>query len=205
MRIKGYKIIAPIYEDLRDFFFPGIKKYQAEFHKLKPRLTNRIVIVGGGSGDILKPVLQKFKKSTVYFIEPSTSMMERARERFGTSRRVFFIEEPFENAVVEDADLVLLPFVVDILEDKQLKPVAKKTRDILKNKGFVLFSDFLHPKSFTAKLKLFLLYLLFVPIRGKFQSSLPDYDSFFDYAGLRKVTEKRSQSGLFVSALYQRV
>lgn len=205
MRIRGYKIIAPFYEHLRNFFFPAIKKYQGEFHKLKPQLIDRIVIVGGGSGDILRPVLKKFSKSTVYFVEPSNSMMERAQERFGTSRRVFFIQEPIENAVVEDADLVLLPFVVDILEEQQLIPVAKKTRELLKNKGFVLFSDFLKPRTFSARLKLSVLYMLFMPIRGKFQTSLPDYDDFFKTAGLRKVTEKQSQSGLFVSELYQKV
>lgn len=205
MRIKGYKLIAPFYENLRDFFFPGIKKYQSEFHKLKPGLIDRIVVVGGGSGDLLKPILHKFKKSTIYFVEPSAAMMERAQERFGTSRRVFFIREPFENAIIEDADLVILPFVVDILEQRQLKPVAKKTRHILKHKGFVLFSDFLPPKSIAARIKLGLLYLLFVPIRGAFQTSLPDYETFFRTGGLRKVTEKRSKSGLYISALYQKI
>lgn len=204
MRVKGYRVIAPYYEKLRNLFFPGIRRYQAEFHRLKPHLVDRIVIVGGGGGDVLKPVLEKFKKSTIYYVEPSASMMQIAQKRFGTSRRIFFIEEPFEQAVVEDADIIILPFVLDIINRETLPAIAKKTRDVLKSKGFVLFSDFCEPKGIFAKIKLALLYLLFFPMRGKLQFSLPDYDLFFEQTKLRKVTQKTSKSKQYVSALYQK-
>lgn len=203
MRFEGYKTIAPFYELLRNFFFPDIKRFQREFHKLKPHLIHRIAIVGGGAGDILNPVMNKFPEATIYFIEPSSAMMERARKRFGTSRRIFFIEDRPENAVIEDMDLVILPFVVDVIEEEEQETFARTVNEILKNKGFILFADFHPSEAVWVKIKLFLLYMIFWPLRGKMQSGLPDYDLFFKNANAHLVAEKRSKSGFIVNRLYQ--
>lgn len=203
MRFVGYRLVAPFYETMRNFFFPSISKAQREFHRLDPKLVTKIAVVGGGSGDILYPLLQKFKNATIYFIEPSEAMMEKARERFGTSRRIFFKEENMEDINLEDIDVMILPFVLDIIPERKMKAVAKSVIVSVKHKGFILFSDFVQKQDAFSKLKTFILYLIFLPFRGKLQMSLPDYNLFFDSFKHKLVNEKNFSNKTVTSRLYQ--
>jgi hypothetical protein len=130
-------------------------------------------------------------------------MMEKAKKRFGTSRRIFFKEEYMEDINLEDIDVMVLPFVLDIIPERKMKAVAKSVIVSVKHKGFILFSDFVQKQDAFSKLKMLILYLIFLPFRGKLQMSLPDYNLFFGNFKHKLVSEKNFSNKTVTSRLYQ--
>lgn len=92
-QLDGFNCIAPYYDFLkRAVFGEAINNSQVYF---LARLSHceRILVLGGGSGELLRPLLKLNSESTIWFVEASSEMLRRAGERVKgqQSSRIRFI------------------------------------------------------------------------------------------------------------------
>src|SRR5690606_1821841 len=85
--------------------------------------TGNILILGGGSGTMLSPLLRMRPRISVYYVEASSQMLGRARANIvaGDAARVAFIhgtEEAIPKGVVFDG--VVTQFFLDLFTNIEL-------------------------------------------------------------------------------------
>lgn len=164
--------------------FGKVRAYQKRAISLINQ-ADRIAIIGGGSGEIIKDVLSVFPNSKIHFIELSGSMLEQAKKR-GLQNVQF--THGSEKELYGSYDLIILPFILNCLDREEIKDFIRKISPSLSTTGRLLIIDF-DPStgSIFQSLYLKLLYLgfrTFVPIRAR---KLNNYLKILQEQGFREV------------------
>lgn len=143
--VNNFDNIAPVYDFMAGVIFgKAIQKApQAFLDQLPP--VQSILVVGGGTGKILGPLTEYFPKGEITYLEPSSKMMTRAKNRLGNcAGQIKFLTAPLEAAVLPRAgyDLIFTPFVLDLFSRKHLRQAMNILFYALKPRGYWMHSDF---------------------------------------------------------------
>lgn len=171
--------IATSYEFLKRIVFgQHIDKASNYFLQQLP-LDIKILILGGGSGEILR----NFQAShQVKYIEVSEVMIRKAKTVHTKASVDFVSADILEWENVDKFDLIITPFVLDFLTEEQLEVLFNKYKEFLKMDGKWIHTDF-YPKNIVQKLLIKMMYVFFnLSVKLK-TNQLANFDMLFTKHG----------------------
>lgn len=154
-----------------------------------------VLIIGGGSGWILKEVLQQTSPKHILYLEASEKMLQKAKQLNYSATIVEFRHGTDADLQPhEQFDVVITPFLLDLFPKQRLTQLMQWLNYSLAPSGLWLFADFWPVKQkppFWQKLLTKSMYLFFGVLSDVQTQDLPDYGKHFSRLGLH---EKYSQS-----------
>lgn len=140
MKENQYDLVAPFYDALAKLIF-GEKLLKAQIHYLgEMKSSDRVLIVGGGTGRILKhPSFLHVK--CIDYVELSAKMMLEARQNAGNLETVRFLEIDFFQHHGE-YDFIICNFFLDCFNEHYLSLAIRKLHGLLSQNGTLLVTDF---------------------------------------------------------------
>ncbi|UXX80138.1 methyltransferase domain-containing protein [Reichenbachiella carrageenanivorans] len=143
--MNNYNRIAWFYDTLAHVIFGGrILHSQKHFlHLLKAE--DRVLILGGGAGQVLVAMDHLKIPLTVDFIEPSRQMMKKAQRRVvsGSLLKINYCEEKFQHFETHATyDCVCCFYFLDLFNDHSLTYHLSHISKLMKSSAILLLADF---------------------------------------------------------------
>ena len=141
---KGFDRLAFIY-DLVVWLVFGNKISNLKKTFLGPLTkANNAIIIGGGSGKILKYAIESDIATSFVYAELSDRMIEKAKSRITPSdlTRIEFCDDFEQKLQKNKFDYIILPFVLDCYRNRDVKAMLRQFSVALSENGSILFFDF---------------------------------------------------------------
>jgi ubiquinone/menaquinone biosynthesis C-methylase UbiE len=202
-RIDGFNRIAPFYDILATLIFFGrIFRSQIHFLPLIPPGSN-VLILGGGSGRILRALLVMNPGVKVWYLEASSAMISQASRRVGVQPEITFIHGT-ENDLPQNIsfDAVIAPFFFDLFQGPDLSGVVNRLLDISSINSLWLVTDFVNHAAWHRPL-LLLMYRAFNIMCGVTARRLPDWEEMLESNGLQLHKKKSFCAGFILTKAYR--
>jgi tRNA (cmo5U34)-methyltransferase len=201
--MNGFDILAPVYDKLARFFFgPAIER--AQFHFLDHvSSAQEVLIIGGGTGDLAKVLLDRFAHVRVNYVETSAAMIARAAEKCHAHRdRIHFIQDSI-NTLSPDArfDVVITPFFLDMFPNEDVDKLVESIAGRLNLNGKWIATDFTKSPKLLHKLALWSMYRFFRMLCNIQARSLPAWEKALENR-LNLLESKDFYSGFIRSCVY---
>lgn len=214
MSAFSFNLVAPIYDQLAHFVFGrAIKLAQLETLKFIPQGT-QVLIIGGGTGWILKELLDKAICSRVVYLEASDKMLNKTRQLISdkdkAANNIEFRLGTEENLhLAEKFDVVISNFLLDLFAPVPLKKITYKLFHALTPGGLWLVTDFVQPQKRGIKIWGDLLfksmYLFFRLTCNISASALPDWENLLQSYPLKSGESWYFYHGLIKSVMLQKI
>ncbi|WP_018479704.1 class I SAM-dependent methyltransferase [Pontibacter roseus] len=211
---SGFDSVAPFYDGLSRLVF-GDALRQAQLIFL-PAIPNqpRVLLIGGGSGWLLEQLLRLRPGMTVTYLEASSKMLQRARQRIAGKdsalpHRVIF-RLGTEDALLphEQFDVILTPFLLDLFPDERLQHLMDRLFDALTADGLWFFSDFWPaqtPPPLWQRLLLKIMYAFFGIISGVKATAIPDFARHFARFALQEEASNAFYGGMVQAKVFRKL
>lgn len=201
---SGFNALAPFYRLLSKLVF-GNKPELAQKHFLSTIEDNaKVLILGGGSGALLKSLLTHKPNVTVDYIDISPKMIELARKRIPNPATVNFIIGTEANIPNKIYTVVMTGFYLDMFRTDTLNTIIPKIQSHVQANGQWLVTDFVCKKAWHT-LMLWVMYRFFRIVTGIEARELPDWEYHLTQNGLTETEEKYFFGGFIKSCLYKTV
>ena len=183
--IPDYDRVASFYDPLSRLVF-GKKQAEARLANIDlVRPGDRILIVGGGSGQLLKSLDDLGIDCNVDFVEVSRSMMKRARhvelENISVNYHQVDIMR-FDNAL--KFDVVFTNFFFDQFNEADCKAYLEHIMSLCQPEAFIAYADFIPPVRLKDRITKVLMYQFFRTTVGLGKVQLIDHKIIFQQSGL---------------------
>lgn len=192
--MNGYNLIAPFYQFFVKLVF-GNLLFKAQTHFLTKYLNPaQILIVGGGTGELLAFCLKQYPTVRITYVESSSKMIKLSEKRISKqdkTRVEFQCKSIFDWDSEQQFDLVLLPFVLDLFSEINCHALLLKTKAILHKEGRLIVADFSNNPAKFQKALVGLMYLLFNSVGATERSKLPEFYALFAAEQLNICKEKK--------------
>lgn len=194
----AYGFLAPIYQPLSTLVFgEDLVAANSVFSALAT--GKKSLIVGGGDAVAYRDWDESFSGE---YWDTSLKMAELAKQNLRRSK-VRVNCGSWTGA--GKFDVVMLPFVLDTLPDREIEKLIGQIADSLNPGGKVILSDFFSPKTFPQRLLQGLMITGFRAFAKHPRADLPGYDSFFDVGIWRLLDEKTWRKGWIRARVYGRI
>ncbi len=202
--------VAPYYDRLVGLSMCKVYARSHQFLLQQIPRDSSVLIVGGGTGKILKDLIRLAKPSKVLFLEASSVMLDLARKRMSAMFAVlpdyihFRLGREDQLDVSESFEVILTPFVLDIFEQHEMKQIVKKLDMHLLSGGYWGHLDFYLVRRKLSYNTLFhrSMYRFFRWISRVPAIHPPNYTLVFDQMGYELLTQRAFQ--LSVNAVVYR-
>ncbi|WP_051359824.1 class I SAM-dependent methyltransferase [Adhaeribacter aquaticus] len=149
MNAPQFNEVAPFYDALARLVFGQeiIKAQQAFLGNISQEA--KILIIGGGTGNILKEITRRNTKADILFLEASSKMLQKAKKVIPppdyTGRIEFRLGTEKSISEEEKFKVVLTPFFLDLFAAKPLQEITDILYNALVPGGYWLVTDFVYP------------------------------------------------------------
>jgi tRNA (cmo5U34)-methyltransferase len=188
--LNRFNSLAWIYDTLaRVIFGKSIKNAQVCYLKEIPKGCN-VLILGGGTGWIIRKLLQINPGVNIWYIEASSAMIQRARKKVAKFHkdRIHFIHGTEDSVPTEiNYNAVITPFFLDLFSMTSLKEVIRKIRKTLTPDALWLATDFVDNHKWWQRVALRLMYLFFRIICGIESKELPAWENVLRESGCEEL------------------
>jgi ubiquinone/menaquinone biosynthesis C-methylase UbiE len=196
---RGFDRLAPVY-DLAARLFPndGLRR-TAE--AMLPVVTeqDRVLVLGGGTGRILRTLLARRPEGVVW-VDTSRAMTDRARTRCPAGSPVDFRVGGLERLAPDETfDVEVLPFVLDLYEGDRLREVVARLTSHLAPGGSVLLAEFERRR---ARALVAVLYSGFRALCSIEARRLSDWTALFESFGLEETRREDRLGGLLRASTF---
>jgi tRNA (cmo5U34)-methyltransferase len=199
---SGFDFLTPFYDGLARFFI-GEDMVNAQLHFLKFfRGCNHLLILGGGSGWILKPLCAACPELQIDYIDVSSGMIEASKENSGNHAHINFIQGTENDIPNRLYDGVITNFYLDLFDERSQSNVMDKIRISLTPSALWLVTDFVQEKVWH-KVMLWTMYRFFRIMARIEATQLPDWQNNMMEAGHTLCETKKFKSGFIQSNLYR--
>ncbi len=199
---SGFDFLTPHYDFLARFVI-GRDIVNAQLHFLKSFTAgNHILILGGGSGWILKPLYAACPDLRIDYIELSPKMLQSAKSNSENNGQINFIQGTENDIPNRLYDGVITNFYLDMFDAKSINAVINKIRKSMTLTALWVVTDFVCENSWH-KMMLWLMYRFFRVVARIEATRLPDWQSEMIHAGLTPSATKKFKNGFINSTLYQ--
>jgi tRNA (cmo5U34)-methyltransferase len=201
---NGFDRIAPYYDKLKDLVF-GKAIHQSQVCFLDHILPGaRILIIGGGSGEMLSLLNKINPLCRIWYVEASSAMLSLAARRVATAQhRITFIHgtEGSVPAGVE-FDAIITHFFLDVFTAPKSEAVCRLLSASLSRQGIWLVSDFVCNRVILHRILLWLMYAFFRATCKIEARKLPDWQHHLRSAGMNEKYGRFFYRGFIRSSLY---
>ena len=167
--------------------------------------ARKILIIGGGTGWILRDVLSLDPASTIVYVEASSKMLELSRSNVpkGDLHRVVFVEGTEQSLPDQPQfDAVMANFFLDLFSETELNAVVVKLKHTLMPDGKLLCTDFVDDHAWQRVL-LFVMYGFFRLTAGLRNRKLPPWREVIGAHGFQRIQSRSFWNGFICSELYR--
>jgi tRNA (cmo5U34)-methyltransferase len=190
----------------RSIFGKHLHDAQLFYLKEIPQNGN-VLLIGGGTGWLLKELIHINPTCKIWYIEASSSMITAAKRKINVAdqRKVFFIHGT-ENSIPQGIqyDVVITNFFLDLFSPATLALVISKIKASLRLNGVWLISDFIHQDKWWQKVLLSTMYFFFRLTCGIESGKLPHWERSLGEAGLKEVRAQFFYGSFIKSAFFVR-
>ncbi len=176
--MNGFDILAPVYDKLAGFFF-GSAIRQAQFHYIGHIQPGwQILMIGGGTGDLAKGMLDRFQGIHITYVETSAKMVALAAEKcVAYGDRIDFVQDTVDTIPLSfHFDAVITPFFLDMFSDNKVGKLVEDLTRRLKPGGKWIATDFKNSPKPLHKLMLWIMYRFFGLVCNIQARSLPSWE-----------------------------
>ncbi len=219
MSAVSFDRVAPYYDFLAEAIFgKAIVKAQTCFldHLLE---GSHLLILGGGTGWIIREILQRKKVQQIDYVEASARMITLAQHQYQRFRqnqpttcypKINFIQGTESNLPSDTVyDAVMTFFVLDMQQQEALHEMMEKIHRQLHPQGLWFFADFKIPENERKRwwhLPLVKLMYCFFRLTAHLQNHrLPDYESSFSRLNVSRERVAYFYQDLITSELYRKI
>jgi tRNA (cmo5U34)-methyltransferase len=199
----GFNRLAPFYTLLTRIVFGKVLRLAQEHFIASIYPGDHVLILGGGSGELLKALLKQQPRITIDYIDISEKMIQLARRKTKNPSTVNFIIGTEQDIPNQTYAVVITNFYLDLFSDNTLQRVIQKIKIHLSPGGQWLVTDFVAKKQWH-KVMLWGMYRFFRIVASIEARSLPHWEHQFAQAGL---TQRNTQDffGHFIKSSCFRV
>jgi tRNA (cmo5U34)-methyltransferase len=209
---KGFDKLSPYYSFLSELVF-GRQLIKAQTSILPLPSEKRILIAGPGNGTLLKELLLKSSAEEIVCVDISAKMLENCEKQIQNMPlksmcSIQYVHSPIQHFFdVKKFDLIYFPFVLDCLEEDDIKLTLEQAKEMLGNNGRIILSEFQIPKGFLkriyAKALLKILYLFFRKATHIRVDHLPHFENLFSRLGFIHAERKEFYAQLLFTQGYK--
>jgi tRNA (cmo5U34)-methyltransferase len=205
--INGFNPVAKYYDLLKRLVF-GSAIYASQMKYLQRLPTSgNILILGGGSGEILKPTLELKPRCIIWYVEASSEMLSIAKRRVSAELQssIHFIHGT-EEALPADIAFngIVTHFFLDLFPKEVLLPLCKELSGKLTENGVWIVADFIDAGRWWQRVLLKAMYSFFVAVCEIDARTLPSWEQQIEAVGLRQGEFSYFYSGFIKSAVYEK-
>ena len=201
--MADFNYIAVFYRPLKRLVFGRSLQRAEEFYLNRIPTGSRVLVAGGGRGEILNALQDLEKNFRVEYVEASSRMVGLAKKqkaaegvRFHcTDIRNFNANRPFE--------VLITPFFLDCFTDAELEVLMPKLIRMVEPGGIWLFTDFMPAPGLRYRLLTWLMYLFFRMTTGIRAVKLPDFNRHFARIGAQLISQTSWKDGYIESRVYR--
>lgn len=203
-KLNSFNSVASFYDALAHVVFAGnIKRAQLFFLKAIPHGSS-VLVIGGGTGWIVKEIFRRVPQVTILFVEGSSRMIDLTRERLDIHelKRVTFIHAT-EAPVVEKVDVVITNFLLDLFTEERLSSYIKELQHIMKPTTRWLVTDFVNEGKLWQRFLLWVMYSFFRQTGAIENDRLPDWEQNIRSAGYNQSEARQYFCGFIKTTVYR--
>jgi len=204
MRLNGFDRIAFLYDFLATLVFGRAIMNSQKYFLDEISGSSKILILGGGSGDLLAALLKRNPYCEVWYIEASKKMITLSISKIKPECLVHFIhgtEQEIPTSIKYDA--AITNFYLDLFTDPFLEDVVNRIQSVLKPGACWLATDFIKGNPWWQKEMLRIMYWFFSITCHIEPKQLPDWTGSMEKAGGKEIKSKAFYSGFIKTSLYQ--
>ena len=204
--LNGFDGVAPVYDSLKRLVF-GNAIYRSAIRFLEeiPEGGN-VLIIGGGTGEVLVALKESNPSCRIWFIEASSEMLRRAQKRVShLSSEIVFIHGT-EGDIPKEIhfNAILVSFFLDVFPDEELPPLCRDLALALDPEGVLLVSDFVNSGKRWQRHLLAVMYSFFKRVSELKVKSLPLWQKHIESAGWKETASTMFYGGFIKSAVYRK-
>ncbi|MEO0469518.1 MAG: class I SAM-dependent methyltransferase [Bacteroidota bacterium] len=200
---KGFNRIAGIYDGLARLVF-GTKLKHAKAYFLQDMLAcQQLLILGGGSGELLDMLSEKGFTGQITYLEGSDKMIQLAQGRQLETLRIQWLQQDALQweGIANTFDGICCCFFLDIFSEHERAHLLDRCQTVLRGPGKFLLVDFHNEAQYRWLIRL--MYTFFRLVSGISGNRLPQWEHLISGHGFRLVKQKYTASGLLLSQLYE--
>jgi ubiquinone/menaquinone biosynthesis C-methylase UbiE len=201
--LNQFNSISAVYDRMANVVFGStLNEAQCHFISAIPD-RSKILILGGGTGKLLKELLKQRPQSKVTYIEASSKMIAIAKETTNNDSRVVFIhgtQDSIPPALI--VDVVITPFFLDLFSDQSLKKIMLQLKSSLHAGGIWIATDFTTSSKLSHRMLRWLMYRFFRFTTNIESTHLPAWQDHLARIG-EEVDAKAFKNGFVKTALYR--
>lgn len=206
--MNDYNRIAWIYDALAQSVFRGaVLKSQTHFLPLIQPNSN-LLIIGGGSGQVLEAINRLNIPLIIDFIEPAQPMIEKAKRRCSKLHNlsINFHQVRFQDFETSSRyDWVCCFYFLDLFKEQTFNLHVKHISQLMNSNSQLLVSEFQNPSGHFWKKVLSRLMHLFFKLTTNLESNrLKDIHTLLTNQGFDRVNKAEFFSQFIFSAVYQK-
>lgn len=199
----NYNYIAPYYDVLSRLCFLN---RQQKAHKIilnHLKSNDKILWLGGGSGWFLKEIDNLEIKLSIDYVEVSSVMMEKAKERKLKNISIHFIQEDILKFIPnQEYDVIITAFIFDHFQVNECEMMFNRFNSFLRPNGIWVYIDFNEVQNHFQRLLTHSMVLFFSVIAGIKTNDFPKIDYLFDEY---KLIDHQEYFGKYIQAkVYQK-
>lgn len=176
--LNAFDRIAPVYDWLSGLVFgDALDKSQLTFLG-SIRNGSHVLMIGGGTGKSLESLLSLTHGCKVWYVEASSVMIARARQRIGSrSPNVVFIHGNEDSIPAHTQfDVIITGFFLDLFPEEKVGKWARRVGHRLREEGSWLITDFVGRDKWWQRLLLWSMYRFFILTCGIKGRRLPRWE-----------------------------
>ncbi|GHN00467.1 hypothetical protein WSM22_19560 [Cytophagales bacterium WSM2-2] len=203
MKLNGFDKIAAIYDRLAKLVFGrSIIHSQTYFLNRIPD-DAKVLILGGGSGQLLTELFKIKPGIEVCYIEASSKMISLSGRRVEEGQRIKFIHGTEDN-IPEGTrfDVIVTAFFLDLFSNESLRGVLMKITKSHATPCLWIVADFVNQKRWHASM-LRVMYFFFRITSGVELKRLPEWERLIIESGGRELKSELFYNRFIKAALFQ--
>jgi ubiquinone/menaquinone biosynthesis C-methylase UbiE len=202
--MNNFDTVAPFYDRLSSLVFGRSIRYAQTIYLHKIPREAKVLIVGGGTGWILRELLMLNPKCQVWYVEASHKMMELAKGKAKNFRNQITFIHGTENSIPANItfDSVITPFYLDLFSKGNCALAIQKIRSSLHTHGIWIAIDFVNTTWWHGVMLSFM-YLFFRLTCSIEAMTLPNWRRIMSENGFLEIESKSFYRGFIKSVRFR--
>jgi ubiquinone/menaquinone biosynthesis C-methylase UbiE len=184
-RNNDFDGVTPFYDFMARLMF-GKSMFRAQTFFLRNiPLNANVLILGGGTGWLLKELIKINSTCSIWYIESSSKMLEQSKREIASSKQQVYFIKGTESNIPSDIlyDIVITNFFLDLFQKESCNEAIRKIKSCLHYEGQWIVTDFENITWWNAFM-LKVMYIFFRLASDVEASELPPWDLLLRQNGM---------------------